>query len=60
MRAGESIDTFMADALAAKLDDIERIDRLASIAESRRNASLREIDHHLEALLQKSCERVLA
>ncbi len=42
--AGRSMDRFMADALAEKLDDIERIDRLISIAESRRNAGLREIE----------------
>jgi hypothetical protein len=42
--AGASIDGFMADALANKLDYIERIDRLAAIAESRRNASLEEIE----------------
>jgi hypothetical protein len=38
--AGVSMDGLMADALAEKLGDIERIDRLISIAESRRNASL--------------------
>jgi hypothetical protein len=37
--AGVSMDTFMADALA-ELDDIERIDRLTSIAESRRQECL--------------------
>jgi hypothetical protein len=42
--AGVSMDALMADALAEKLDDIERIDRLTTIAESRRNASLHEID----------------
>jgi hypothetical protein len=40
--AGTSIDTVLAEAL--NLDDIERIDRLAAVAEGRRNASLREID----------------
>jgi hypothetical protein len=34
----------LADALAGKLDDIERVDRLTAVAEGRRNASLREID----------------
>ena len=34
----------MADALAEPLDYIERIDRLATIAESRRSASLHEIE----------------
>ena len=42
--AGVSMDGLMADALAKKLDDIERIDRLTTIAESRRNASLHEIE----------------
>lgn len=42
--ASVSMDTFMANALAEKLDHIERIDRLTTITESRRNASLHEID----------------
>jgi hypothetical protein len=42
--AGVSMDALMADALAGELDYIERIDRLTTIAESRRNASLHEID----------------
>jgi hypothetical protein len=42
--AGVSMDTLVADALVEQLDDIERIDRLTTIAESRRNTSLREID----------------
>ena len=37
--AGTSIDAFMADALVEKLEEIERIDRLATIAERRRNDS---------------------
>jgi hypothetical protein len=48
--AGASMDTLVADALADKLDDIERIDRLATIAESRRNASLHEIDRRRAVL----------
>ena len=43
-KAGKSMDAFMADALAEKLDFVERIDRLATSAESRRDASLHEID----------------
>jgi hypothetical protein len=42
--ANVSIDSFMGDALAERLEDIERIDRLATIAENRRNISLREIE----------------
>jgi hypothetical protein len=34
------MEAFTADALATKIDLIERIDRLIAIAESRRNASL--------------------
>jgi hypothetical protein len=39
-----SMDCFMADALAENLEYIERIDRLATIAEERRNAMLAEIE----------------
>ena len=59
--AGESMDTLMADALAEKLDDIERIDRLTSIAESRRNASLHEIDRRRAVLgetLRRSVQEI--
>ena len=42
--AGRSMDCFMADALVWALDDIERIDRLITTAERRRDASLREIE----------------
>jgi hypothetical protein len=45
-RSGKSIDVFMAEALAIELDYVERVDRLTTIAEGRRNASLREIDRH--------------
>jgi hypothetical protein len=48
--AGVSMDSFMADALAEKLDDIERIDRLTTIAESSCNASLHEIDRRRAVL----------
>jgi hypothetical protein len=59
--AGMSIDALMAGALAEKLDDIERIDRLATIAESRRNASLREIDRRRAVLgetLRRSVQEI--
>jgi hypothetical protein len=42
--AGTNIDSFMADALAEKLYQIQRIDQLTAIAESRRNDRLKEID----------------
>ena len=48
--AGKSMETFMAGALANTLDQTERIDRLITIAENRRNASLREIDRRRASL----------
>ena len=59
-RAGVSIESLTATALAQELDYIERIDRLATIAESRRDACLREIDRRRaflgETLRQKMQE----
>jgi hypothetical protein len=43
-KTSRSIDAFMADALAEKLDFVERIDRLGTSAESRRDDSLHQID----------------
>jgi len=42
-RAGLTIDAVMARTLAARIDDVERIDRMIIIAEARRDAVLREI-----------------
>jgi hypothetical protein len=64
--AGVTMDALITDALvakfgASKLDDIERIDRLTTIAESRRNASLREIDRHRAVLgetLRRSVQEI--
>jgi hypothetical protein len=56
--AGVGMDKFMADALAVNLDDIERIDHLTTIAESRRNSSLREIDRRRAVLGQTLRRRV--
>ena len=42
----------MAYAIVNELDNIERIDRLITIAESRRNTMLREIDRRRAALGQ--------
>jgi hypothetical protein len=47
---GLTLHDIMATGLTAKIDEIERIDRLIAIAESRRNASLREIDRHRAVL----------
>jgi hypothetical protein len=55
-RTGSSIDAVMAKALAEELDNIERIDRLITIAETRRNAMLREIDRR-RAVLSEALRR---
>lgn len=49
-RAGLSFDIVIAEGLAAKLDAIERIDRMIASAEGRRNAVLREISRHRDAV----------
>jgi hypothetical protein len=59
--AGMSMDAFEAKAFANRLDSIERIDRLATIAESRRNASLHEIERRhavLGATLRRSVQEI--
>jgi hypothetical protein len=59
--AGVSMDCLAGDALAQQLDNIERIDRLSAIAESRRNASLREIDRRRAVLgetLRRSVQEI--
>jgi hypothetical protein len=45
-----SMDSFMTKALGGGIDKIERIDRLTAIAETRRNAALREIDRRRAVL----------
>jgi hypothetical protein len=49
-RASLSIDALMVRSLPEQLDNIERIDRLITIVETRRNAMLREIDRRRAAL----------
>lgn len=44
--ASLSPDTIMSETLTVKLEQIERIDRLASIEENRFAATLRELDRH--------------
>jgi hypothetical protein len=55
--AGASMDGLMAEALAEKLDDIERIDRLTSNTESRRNASLHEIERRRAVIGSETLRR---
>ena len=52
-KAGTTIDALIASHLEMQLEYVERIDRLATIAEARRNASLREIDRRRSALGEK-------
>ncbi len=52
-KAGVTIDALIAKRLKGQIDYVERIDRLATIAEGRRNASLREIDRRRSALGEK-------
>ena len=51
----------MAEALVRALDYVERIDHLTTIAESRRNASLREIDRRrplLAEMLRRTVQQI--
>jgi hypothetical protein len=52
-KAGTTIDGLIVPHLKVQLEHIERIDRLSSIAEARRNASLREIDRRRSVLGEK-------
>jgi len=56
--AGVSMDTFMTKALRKRIDEIERIDRLTTIAETRRNAALRETDRRRAVLGETLRRRV--
>ena len=51
--AGTTIDALIIPHLNQQLDYIDRVDRLASIAEDRRNASLREVDRRRSVLGEK-------
>lgn len=50
--AGLTIDAVIAQTLALKLDQVERIDRMIMNAEARRNAVLREVDRHRASVAQ--------
>lgn len=52
-QAGLTRDAIAAQTLAAKLETFEKLDRVIMQAESRRNAAVREIDRHREALAQR-------
>jgi hypothetical protein len=55
---GQTRDDLMVWAFLGKLDEIEQIDRLITIAETRRNVSLREIDRR-RAVLGEALRRNL-
>ena len=50
---GLDIDAVMAQALSRKLDDIERIDRMITTADSRRDKVLREIEARRDSLAKR-------
>ena len=55
------MDSFMTKVLRDRIDEIERIDRLTAIAETRRNAALREIDRRRMVLgeaLRRSVQKI--
>jgi hypothetical protein len=49
-QTGLTVEHIMAETLADRIDDIERIDRMIASAEQRRSAMLREIDRHRASL----------
>jgi hypothetical protein len=60
-KAGMTIDALIASHLDEQLQWLERVDRLTTIAETRRNASLREIDRRRSALggkLRRSIQEI--
>jgi hypothetical protein len=52
-RHGLDIDTLMAQALAEKLDDLERIDRLIAGADARRNRALNELERRRDSIARR-------
>jgi hypothetical protein len=51
-----TLDAVLARAFSNQIDSIERIDRLITIAEGRRNAVLREIERHRASFSQRLAE----
>jgi len=49
-QTGFTMEHILAETLAARIDDIERIDRMIASAEQRRSAMLREVDRHRASL----------
>ncbi len=60
-KAGTTIDALIIPHLKNQLEYIDRVDRLITIAEGRRNASLREIDRRRAVLgerLRRSVQEI--
>jgi hypothetical protein len=61
-QTGLTMEHVTAEALADRIEDIERIDRMIASAEQRRSAMLREVDRHrtsLASLLRLACDEVV-
>jgi hypothetical protein len=52
-QTGFTMEHILAETLAARIDDIERIDRRIASAEQRRSAMLREVDRHRASLASR-------
>ena len=59
-KAGKTLQDVQASAVARILENIERLDQLAALAECRRNAALREIARHRESFAEKLREKIEA
>jgi hypothetical protein len=51
--AGLTTDSILAQTFSLKVNEIERIEHLTALAETRRNATLHEIDRHRQTLGRK-------
>ncbi len=52
-QTGFTMEHIIAETLADRIDDIERIDRMIASAEQRRGAMLREVDRHRASLASR-------
>ena len=52
-QAGLTMEHVIAETLADRIEDIERIDRMIASAEQRRSAMLREVDRHRASLASR-------
>ena len=52
-QSGVTMEHVMAETLAERIEDIERIDRMIASAELRRSAMLREVDRHRAGLASR-------